>query len=293
MPFAFKQNSLNPLKSEWVLQSELQADDKIICLTKAKGPFHLFLFDGATLLFSPQKFALNSFDQSLLVIGEMEQHRILLLEIESSEEFAKQENWIDLRTLSLQATSSMASLAAMTSALSHWHRKNLYCGHCGQPTKLGSEHSRVCSNKDCGQISFPRIDPAVIMAVVNDKDEILLGRQASWDENRYSVIAGFLSHGETLEQCVAREVLEETAVVIDSCHYQASQPWPFPGSIMLGFSARAKKQEVRTADNELENAFWISREELQLKRDNLEIKLSPKLSISRYLIDLWLENKIP
>ena len=285
LPFAFTNSNLDSLSVESIPLDRVSTEDLIISIAKNRvkiidlSPFHT-----RDMLSENDK-------QPLITLGIYHQKRVLihfhLGEISEQEEH----NWHDLRSIALTLSLDLATVIAQASSLSHWHTHHQFCGLCGSKTKIGKEHSRVCLNKHCHHSQFPRIDPAVIMSVVNEQDEMLLGRQASWGENRFSVVAGFLSHGETLEQCVAREVLEETGVIVNSVEYIASQPWPFPSSIMLGFKATATKQAIVTNDDELEEAMWISREELQIKRDLKEIFISPKLSISRYLIDLWIEGK--
>jgi NAD+ diphosphatase len=141
-----------------------------------------------------------------------------------------------------------------------------------------------CSNASCGVDCFPRIDPAIIV-LVTDGDRALLGRQASWGPNRYSTIAGFVEPGESLEDAVAREVLEETGVTISHCRYHSSQPWPFPSSLMLGYLATAVPGSPAIAGDELEDARWFSREDI---RDGRAL-LPPITSISRRLIMHWLD----
>ena len=114
----------------------------------------------------------------------------------------------------------------------------------------------VCTNTSCRHEQFPRLDPAIIV-LVTDGTRVLLGRQAAWPPGRYSTIAGFVEPGESLEDAVAREVAEETGVRVDEVRYHSSQPWPFPSSLMLGFTARASTHEVRLEDEELEDARWF------------------------------------
>jgi len=142
----------------------------------------------------------------------------------------------------------------------------------------------VCSDPGCRSEQFPRIDPAIIV-LVSDGDRALLGRQASWPPGRYSTIAGFVEPGESLEDAVAREVGEETGILVDSIEYHSSQPWPFPASLMLGFTARAVTQEVRLRDQELEDARWFTRAQLAAGTP----LLPPRQSISFRLIEHWYE----
>ena len=142
-----------------------------------------------------------------------------------------------------------------------------------------------CSNAACSKRSFPRLDPAIIVLTTHEH-RALLGRQVSWPEGRYSTIAGFVEPGESLEDAVYREVLEETNVQVESCHYLASQPWPFPNAIMLGFRAKAATTDIRRNDGELADAQWFSRE--QLISGN--INLPPPQSIAFRLIENWFDE---
>lgn len=139
-------------------------------------------------------------------------------------------------------------------------------------------------------MEYPRTDPAVIVAV-SDGDRLLLGRQASWPARRYSTLAGFVEPGETLEAAVAREVWEESRVQVHRSRYLASQPWPFPGSLMLGFIADAESDTPQVAQDELEDARWFTREEVEAAlhedREDAPLRVSPPLSISRWLIEQW------
>jgi len=284
-PFAFSKRVLSPIPTQTVSFAEITVNDVIIS-------FHQGWIKcvNCNPFLTPKQSAL-CIDQSLITLGNFDNSRVLIHFHQQPITPQEQADWFSLRALAMDLTLIQASVIAHASSLAHWHSHHIYCGLCGSKTIIGKEHSRICTSKECQHSQFPRVDPAVIMSVVNEYDEILLGRQASWDENRFSVIAGFLSHGETLEECVAREVLEETSVKVSSVEYIASQPWPFPNSIMLGFRAKAKKQKIVTLDDELEQAIWLSRQQLQTQRDNKEMFISPKFSISRYLIDLWINQK--
>jgi len=142
----------------------------------------------------------------------------------------------------------------------------------------------VCSDPSCRHEQFPRIDPAIIV-LVSDGERALLGRQASWPVGRYSTIAGFVEPGESLEDAVAREVFEETGIEVDQIEYHSSQPWPFPSSLMLGFTAHARSTEVRLRDEELEDARWFDRADLASNGT----LLPPRQSISYRLIEHWFD----
>jgi NAD+ diphosphatase len=192
---------------------------------------------------------------------------------------------IDLRSAALRWPDLPAAIFAQARALLFWQQRNRFCGACGQPlvfTRGG--FSARCGQ--CGIEHYPRTDPAIIVAV-SDGKRLLLGRQASWPEKRWSVLAGFLEPGESLEQTVAREVMEEAGVRVHACRYAASQPWPFPSALMLGFHAEAEPQPVVVGE-ELQDARWFSVDELLQQVADGELLLSPKISISRWLIEDWL-----
>ncbi|HEY6641646.1 NAD(+) diphosphatase [Povalibacter sp.] len=191
--------------------------------------------------------------------------------------------FVDLRGVAGNLMRDEAGLLAYARAMVLWRERHRFCGRCGAPT-LAAEggHVRRCSNERCGNQQFPRIDPAVIV-LVTDGDRALLGRQAAWPVGRYSTIAGFVEPGESLEDAVAREVHEETGIEIASVDYHSSQPWPFPSSLMLGFSARAATTRIRRIDDELEDARWFTRGQIAAG----EVSLPTTHSISFRLIEDW------
>jgi len=192
---------------------------------------------------------------------------------------------LDLRSAALRWPDLPAAIFAQARALLFWQQRNRYCGACGHELSL----ARGGFSANCGQCGiehYPRTDPAIIVAV-SDGERLLLGRQASWPEKRWSVLAGFLEPGESLEQTVAREVMEEAGVRVHSSSYVASQPWPFPSALMLGFRAEAEPQTVVVGE-ELQDARWFSVDELMQQVADGELLLSPKISISRWLIEDWL-----
>jgi NAD+ diphosphatase len=189
---------------------------------------------------------------------------------------------------------SEATVLAYARAMVIWHFNHLYCGRCGANTIVSeSGHSRICRGSNCAYRSFPRTDPAVI-ALVSDGPRCLLGRQAQWPAGMYSTIAGFVEPGETLEQTVRREVREETGIEIGEVKYLASQPWPFPSSIMLGFRAEALSSEINLDDDELEDCRWFTRTEISSFGDRdaagLGFKLPGRYSIARFLIEEWVQE---
>ncbi len=180
-----------------------------------------------------------------------------------------------------------ATLIAYAKAMFHWHQAHLFCGRCGSRTcSQQGGHTRKCLNNACASSHFPRTDPAIIVAVTNE-DQCLFGRQKMWPKHRYSVIAGFVEPAESIEQAVVREVREETDINLKTVHYHSSQPWPFPGSVMLGFTATALSFEIRLNDGELQEAHWKSVSQVVDGLRSGEFRLPPKLSIAYRLIEDW------
>jgi NAD+ diphosphatase len=195
-----------------------------------------------------------------------------------------------LREAATELPAGEAALAAYAGSLLAWHERHRFCANCGAPTEpRDGGHERVCPV--CEAHHFPRTDPVVIVRVSDGADALLLGRQARWPEGRFSLLAGYVEPGETLEEAVRREVLEESGVVLDSVSYVASQPWPFPSSLMLGFSAQAARGEPVPGDDELAEVRWFEREELRrAARGEGPLILAPPYSIARRLIDAWLDG---
>jgi NAD+ diphosphatase len=232
--------------------------------------------------------------EHLTLLGERDGTAYFLLDLSAADagnipiikELGSFEN---LREMSPVLDSDQAALLAYARALSIWHGNHQFCSACGSRTTTSrAGHLRLCANVHCGRSHFPRTDPAIIVLVATDS-YCLLGRQPSWRPHMYSTIAGFVEPGETLEQAVIREVKEETGVGVEQIHYHSSQPWPFPSSIMLGFTAKPISANIQLQDNELEDARWFAREEvLAAKRKQGALRLPPKFSIARRLIEDWL-----
>ena len=191
----------------------------------------------------------------------------------------------DLRLAAAILPVDEAGLLAYARAIVSWRRRHRFCGTCGaatSPAKNG--HVLICTNPACRHEQFPRIDPAIIV-LVSDGERALLGRQASWPAGRYSTIAGFVEPGESLEDAVSREVMEETGIEVGRIDYHSSQPWPFPSSLMLGFTAHALTTHIDRRDQELEDARWFSRADLASGTP----LVPPGVSISFRLIEHWFD----
>jgi NAD+ diphosphatase len=195
---------------------------------------------------------------------------------------------VDGRTIAATWLPEQASLYAQARALLHWQQRNQFCGACGKSLSMERAGFMLkCSA--CAIEHYPRTDSAMIVAV-SDGEKLLLGRQAAWPANRWSVLAGFLEPGESLEHTVRREVFEEAGVRVDEVHYAASQAWPFPASLMLGFHAHAKPQPT-VAGDELEAADWFSAADIYARVASGDLVLPPSLSISRWLIEDWCQKQ--
>jgi NAD+ diphosphatase len=167
--------------------------------------------------------------------------------------------------------------------IAQWRRDSVYCGSCGtKNTDAPDELARLCPH--CGRREYPRISPAVITIIINDEGEALLAHNRKFAGGVYSLIAGFNEAGESLEAAVSREIREEVGLEVREISYIASQPWPFPNSLMLGFSARYAAGNIRPDGREIVDARWFKRNALP--------KLPGLGSVSRYLINRWLEGSL-
>ena len=208
--------------------------------------------------------------------------------------------FIDIRDVGWLLQADQAAQLAYARGLAFWNRHNGFCGHCGSPTLThDGGHTRRCSNQDCARQHFPRTDPAVIMLVEDlaepDRPRCLLARNSRFPSRMMSTLAGFVDPMESLEETVAREVMEECGIAVDQIRYQASQPWPFPASIMLGFRARALSREIKVDGVEIEEAYWFDAEQLrgfgEWGDDDGEFCLPRQDSIARYLVESWLQEQ--
>jgi NAD+ diphosphatase len=231
----------------------------------------------------------------LILLGEFRSQLCFAVEILSEQAplLQAEAEFRDLRTIAWELPRDEAGLLAYARAMVLWRERHRYCGRCGARTVAEQGgHVRACSDPTCATQQFPRIDPAVIVLVVHGQgmeERALLGRQAAWPAGRYSTIAGFVEPGESLEDAVAREVREETGVAVDTVDYHSSQPWPFPASLMLGFTAHvtAASQDatpdIHLVDEELEDARWLTRAQIAAG----EVALPTPHSISFRLIEDW------
>jgi NAD+ diphosphatase len=197
--------------------------------------------------------------------------------------------YLDLRRAGIDMPAFEAGLFAYARGLAHWQSRSRWCGACGSALSLEwAGHRARCTNKACSIEHFPRTDPAIIV-IVTWRDACLLGRQSSWPQGRYSTLAGFVEPGETLEDAVRREVFEEAGVRVVDSDYHSSQPWPFPSSLMLGFTARADEPDICVGD-EIDEARWYEVDDFVRDVESGALGLPPPLSVSYRLIEHWLRQ---
>ncbi|MDA0364846.1 MAG: NAD(+) diphosphatase [Chloroflexi bacterium] len=195
----------------------------------------------------------------------------------------------DLRTVGPLLAREDAALLAWVRGLTHWRERHRHCGVCGASTRAAAAgHELVCTNDRCATTTYPRTDPAVIMLVHDGADRCILARGTRHPSGMHTILAGFVEPGESLEEAVAREVHEEVGVRVTDVEYHSSQPWPFPGSIMLGFHARATTHDLHVDDVELKTAGWFSRAELRRSPEDDTLRLPRRDSIARRMIEEWI-----
>lgn len=199
--------------------------------------------------------------------------------------------WATLRDVGHALGDRDAGLAATAVGLAAWHERHPRCARCGSRTEPAlAGWTRRCV-EDASE-HYPRTDPAVIMAVLDADDRILLGHAPHWPERRFSTLAGYVEPGESLESAVRREVAEEVGVVVGDVVYRGSQPWPFPASLMLAFVAHATTTELRLDDDEITDARWFTREELVAAVGQGQVLLPMRTSVARALIEDWLGHRV-
>lgn len=207
----------------------------------------------------------------------------------------------DLRDLAGSLSHADSAMLAQARALIQWHAAHRHCAKCGAKSESREGgHVRLCANPDCGAHHFPRTDPAVIMLVTNG-ERCLLARRAGNPQPMYSTLAGFVEPAESLEEAVAREVLEEVGLRVDRVAYQSSQPWPFPAQLMLGFRAETRDEDFRLQEDEIMDARWLTRADVRrildaeargeaALFDGTEVRMARPISIARRLVAEWAEE---
>lgn len=200
--------------------------------------------------------------------------------------------WLGLRDVASELSAQDAGLFVEAVAISNWHLTHTHCPRCGERTEIEQGGwVRRCPADDSQH--FPRTDPAIIVSVIDEDDRLLLGRNSAWPASRYSTLAGFVEPGESLEAAVLREIEEESGVIVHSPRYLGSQPWPFPASLMIGFTAEASDSVSVPDGVEILDTRWFSREELAAALAADEIQVASGISIARALIEHWYGGELP
>jgi NAD+ diphosphatase len=271
------------------------------------------LVEHGTINGSPKAIFIQAADHRVLIadqlelvyLGAYQDAHHFAVEIDPEDEtlarqVADKHEFVDLRAIGPIMHPNQAAISAYARGLLYWHRHNQYCGRCGQATlSCYGGHMRQCLNPQCQKEHYPRTDPAVIMLVettlgADRTPACLLGRHGKLPERIYSTLAGYVDPGENLEEAVAREVMEEAGITLDSIQYLGSQPWPFPSALMVGFIASTAHQQLTVDPEELDDARWFSRDQVlsfgEIDDQNAQFVLPRKDSIARNLIDAWLEK---
>ncbi len=284
--------------AEWIRERIRDRSSRIVPVWRSRNLLAGVEALKPVLLSSTDLADFPALERSAVLLGQREDTVYFAVELPAETEDAPRRygqgaDFRELREAGPLLGSEDGALLAYARGIIHWHRRNRYCGDCGSPTESADGgHTRVCLGPSCGRKHFPRTDPAIIVLVTrreNGEEYCLMGRQPSWPEGMHSAIAGFVEPGESLEQAVVREVREETDVTVGRVHYHSSQPWPFPSSIMLGFTAEAVSSEITLVDGELQHAAWYTREEMVKSLADGSLRVPRRVSIAYRLVEDWFD----
>jgi NAD+ diphosphatase len=278
----------------WLAARRADPDSLIVPVWRARNL--VVLGEPPAALFPDMGLVAPFGEDPLIFLGETAEHAYFAWDLSALDEaeaqalaraYAPAAEFVDLRRVGALLPRRDGALLAYARGVTHWHARHRFCGVCGAPTVAQSAgHTRLCTDRACATVHFPRTDPATIM-LVTDGDRCLLGRQKVWIPGMYSTLAGFVEPGESLEQAVAREVREETGVEVGAVRYHSSQPWPFPASLMLGFHATARSRDIVIDRDELEDGRWFTAAEVR-DFSALGLSLPRPDSIARRLVESWL-----
>jgi NAD+ diphosphatase len=275
-------------REDWLIEAGRDPQAQFVAVWRAHNLLRRGEELGAVLLDAGHAVVRSAQPDQFVFLGMFRGHASFLVELEGEAppDVHPEGEFRELRWFGALLPRDEAGLLAYARALTLWRQRHRFCGVCGAPTRNSrGGHVLVCSNESCKGEQFPRIDPAIIV-LVSDGSRALLGRQSSWPAGRYSTIAGFVEPGESLEDAVVREVHEETGISVENVRYHSSQPWPFPSSLMLGFTAHALSSTITLQDGELEDARWFSRADIAAG----VIAMPSSQSISFRLIEDWYDS---
>jgi NAD+ diphosphatase len=285
--------SLNRRDEAWLAHRMAEPESRLLLVWRGQNLILEAPPPAAALLSLTEGGALLAEAREIALLGLVGERALFAADLSHREEppALPGARFADLRSVGPLLAREEGGLLAYARGLMHWHQRHRFCGVCGSPTESREAgHMRRCTNPACATEHHPRIDPAVIMRVEH-QGRILLGRQKQWPVGMHSVLAGFVEPGESLEDAVRREVAEEVALRLTEVNYHSSQPWPFPSSIMLGFTAIAEGDQFRVDEHELEMARWFTREELLASPEDETFRLPRRDSIARRLVDDWIAGR--
>ncbi len=227
--------------------------------------------------------------QTPIFLGLQDDGRgIFCFDASHDDDLGERHRFADLRGAMPLLSSADGAMLAYARAMIYWHRQHRHCGRCGTATRSQSGgHVLWCSQ--CETEHYPRSDPSMLCLVTDPQDRALLGRKPEWPGSLFSVLAGFAEPGETLEDCVAREIWEESRVRVTGTRYIISQPWPFPASVLFGYLATSQGENPQTAQDELAEARWFSREEVASGLQARSLHIPPPFTLSHFLIATWFD----
>ena len=266
----------------------LMHDDgtRVLLLVRGRAPVR----DGALVLVGPGDVPVGA---RWVYLGRSAGREIVLADLDQAPDTPPGDaDWLGLRDVAAGLSADDAGLFVEAVAIANWHANHTHCPRCGTATEVvQSGWVRVCPQDESQH--FPRTDPAIIVAITDAEDRLLLGANAQWGGRRYSTLAGFVEPGESLEAAVVREVGEEAGIQVHSARYAGSQPWPFPCSLMLGFTAVAQSTAVVPDGEEIIDLRWFTREELSREIIEGSIGVPSGVSISSALIEHWYGGPLP
>ncbi|MCG5239204.1 NAD(+) diphosphatase [Azospirillum doebereinerae] len=282
--------ALRRKNEDWLTQAWLSPDARVLPVWQTRS-FVTGPADAARAVLVPPGAGLEGVPIFLGLLGEDPIFAVDLSIAESPESLPGLEGlgrFEDLRAVGPLMPEGEGALCAYARGMAWWNARHRFCGVCGAPAASAEAgHVRICTDPACATHHFPRTDPAVIM-LVHDGDRVVLGRQSRFPPGMHSVLAGFVEPGESLEETVAREVMEEVGLSVTDVRYQSSQPWPFPSSLMLGFTARATSFDIETGQDELESAQWYDRAFLRDHSPSEAFRLPRRDSIAHRLLAEWI-----
>lgn len=232
----------------------------------------------------------NIADPGPLFLGKQDSVPVFAFSISTENKLTEADSFHDMRVIASQLSPVELALAGQAKSLFDWHTEHKFCAKCGAGSR-GQRGGTTRKCDSCGAVHFPRVNPVTIMLVING-DDCLLGRGHGWPEGTYSALAGFVSPGETIEEGCAREIFEEVGLHIKSPEYIFSQPWPFPSQLMIGLLCETNDRELVIDSNEIEDARWFSREEVEavFAKRSEAFKRPPRFTIAHQLLRHWLKQ---